>query len=71
MTDNDYIAEYVKEKFPRILGADFYFWKCCRMACELARAIGETINVFGKTVPEKREEAADDSAESAGSDNSN
>ena len=71
MSENDYIAEYVKEKFPRILGADFYVWKCCRMARELARAIGETFNVFGKTVPEEREEAADDSAESAGSDKSN
>ena len=71
MSENDYIAEYVKEKFPRILGADFYFWKCCRMACELARAIGEKISVFGKIVPEEREEAASDNTENSGSDNSN
>ena len=71
MTDNDYIAEYVKEKYPFILGVDFIFWKCRHMVAEIGRAIGESFNVFGKTVPEEREEAADDSAESAGSDNSN
>ena len=71
MTNNDYIAEYVKEKFPHILGADFFFWKCCRMVGELGRAIGESFNVFGKTVPEEREEAADDRIENSGSDNSN
>lgn len=26
MTENDYIAEYVKEKCPQILGADYELW---------------------------------------------
>lgn len=31
MTDNDYIAEYIKEKHPYILGLDFIIWKCGRV----------------------------------------
>ena len=31
MTDNDYIAEYIKEKHPNILGLDFAIWKGARI----------------------------------------
>lgn len=30
MTDNDYIAEYVKEKHNGLLGFDFAVWKMAR-----------------------------------------
>ena len=26
-SENDYIAEYIKEKHPSLLGADYAFWK--------------------------------------------
>ena len=32
MTENDYIAEYVKEKYSSILGVDFAIWKGVKMA---------------------------------------
>lgn len=32
MTENDYIAEYVKEKYSSILGVDFAIWKAAKMA---------------------------------------
>lgn len=30
MTENDYIAEYIREKYPRLLGIDFTIWKTRR-----------------------------------------
>lgn len=39
MTENDYIAEYIKEKFPQLLGVDFGFWK-------ISRKIGESFSVL-------------------------
>lgn len=47
MTDNDYIAQYIKEKHPSLLGFDFYIWKMCRV-------IGNTVGQIGdilKTIP--------------------
>ena len=41
MTDNDYIAEYVKERHSGILGFDFSIWKMARKITETAKAIGE------------------------------
>lgn len=32
MTENDYIAEYVKERHPGILGFDYAMWRAVRMA---------------------------------------
>ena len=31
MTNNDYIAEYVKEKCPNILGIEFALWKATKV----------------------------------------
>ena len=41
MTDNDYIAEYVKERHSGILGFDFAVWKMARKIIETAKAFGE------------------------------
>ena len=33
MTENDYIAEYIKERRPEIISSlDFVFWKLCKSA---------------------------------------
>lgn len=43
MTDNDYIAEYVKERHPYILGVDYGVWKMTKIITEAARQV---VNVF-------------------------
>lgn len=37
MTENDYIAEYVKEKYSGILGFDFAIWKAAKQLIEIGR----------------------------------
>ena len=49
MTDNDYIAEYVKERHSGILGFDFAIWKMAKKFIETAQAIGE---IFRDISPE-------------------
>ena len=44
MTDNDYIAEYVKEKHSNLLGLDFVMWVYERKLKETGRAIIESFN---------------------------
>lgn len=40
MNENDYIAEYVKEKYPKLIsGTDFMFWK-------ITKGISETVIAF-------------------------
>lgn len=34
-TENDYIAEYIREKYPRLLGIDFSLWKIARSFSEI------------------------------------
>lgn len=43
MTENDYIAEYVKEKHPGLLGANFAIWKFSRIAIEAVRLFQESM----------------------------
>ena len=52
MSDNDYIAEYIKEKYPTLLGFDFAMWKLGRRFSEalidMSKGIENTVNaVFG------------------------
>ena len=52
MSDNDYIAEYIKEKYPTLLGLDFAMWKFGRRFTEslidMSKGIENTVNaVFG------------------------
>ena len=37
MTENDYIAEYVKAKHPGLLGFDFALWKGTKKLIEIGR----------------------------------
>ena len=39
MTENDYIAEYIKERHPNILGINFAMWKIQRKLSEAAQNI--------------------------------
>lgn len=43
MTQNDYIAEYIKEKHPSLLGADFAIWKLGRTFAEAAKNITNSL----------------------------
>ncbi len=43
MTENDYIAEYVKEKHSGILGFDFAIWKAAKQLIEIGRNLA---NIF-------------------------
>lgn len=60
MSENDYIAEYIKEKYPRLLGVDFAIWKCGRAIQTMAQDI---IEVFKNMTPEEREEALREAAD--------
>lgn len=39
MTENDYIAEYIKERYPELLGFDYVLWRASRMAREYAQRL--------------------------------
>lgn len=41
MTENDYIAEYIKEKHASLLGFDFAFWKVLHVVKDTIRAIAD------------------------------
>ena len=50
-SENDYIAEYIREKYPRLLGMDFAIWKMPKL---LSNAIKDIANAF-KQINEKEE----------------
>ena len=39
MTNNDYIAEYVKERHPNILGSEFELWKAPKVIANALSSI--------------------------------
>ena len=43
MRENDYIAEFIKEKYPKLLGMDYTVWKMGRL---LGDAIGKVADAF-------------------------
>lgn len=43
MSENDYIAEYIKEKYPKLLGMDYTVWKMGRL---LGDCIGKIVDTF-------------------------
>lgn len=49
MTDNDYIAEYVKEYYPNILGVHYYFWR-------FGKSLKNVFEDFAKMFKRKQEE---------------
>ena len=42
-TENDYIAEYVKEKRPELLGIGFWIWKMGRILKETLDGVAESM----------------------------
>lgn len=56
MTDNDYIAEYVKERKPEVIRTrEFFEWKVARYAANAAREISD---LFAQFMNEDSKEAA-------------
>ena len=55
MTDNDYIAEYIREKYPSLLGFDFGLWKCVHI-------VGNALKDFANVLSEHSEEVDTDEA---------
>ena len=45
MSGNDYIAEYVRQKHPGLLGIDFTIWKAARMFENGIKAMGKLLKV--------------------------
>ena len=63
MTDNDYIAEYVKEKRPDVLkGRSFIEWKLARLVSNASKEIAQ---LFMQFLDEDLSEAAGDEEEKA------
>ena len=70
MTENDYIAEYIKERHSDLLGFEYAWWKVNRAASELAQRLASgfkkidwsKVVVTKETMETKAEseEAADD-----------
>lgn len=44
MTENDYIAEYVKERHPGILSVDYAAWRLARAISEFGISMREVIS---------------------------
>ncbi len=65
MNENDYIAEYVREKYPSILGVDFAFWKFKRL---IAQAANDIIGVFRAIPPEEIKKAMQEDKEMEGNE---
>lgn len=39
MTENDYIAEYIKERYPQLLGLDYALWRASKVVREYAQRL--------------------------------
>lgn len=60
MSENDYIAEYIKEKHPTLLGIEFGLWKFAKQITEAAKTIGQIFSGLsaediGKAIEEQSE----------------
>ena len=60
MTENDYIAEYVKEQHPSILGADYTLWRLRKMIINFGDALAKTIRTLPKEDLKRMMEEAED-----------
>ena len=56
MTENDYIAEYIKERHPGDLGFDFALWKVARKIREFGK---ELVEIFTPTEFKEESEVSD------------
>lgn len=57
MTENDYIAEYIKEKHASLLGFDFAMWKMWHMVKSFIRA---TADIVKTVIPEDLKKLTED-----------
>ena len=62
MTENDYIAEYVKEKCPQILGVDYKLWVFAKVCDGCLSKLADKLDKLTRTTIEATEE--DDDADS-------
>ena len=46
MSENDYIAEYIREKYPKLLGMDYTVWKMGRLMGDFLSRIADTLSGF-------------------------
>ena len=54
MTENDYIAEYVKEKRPELINSfDFFGWKLARMLANSLNGLTKALKDAIATLPEE------------------
>lgn len=68
MTENDYIAAYIKEKFPQLLGFDYALWRSSRVAREYAQrlvSIFENVDLSKSVTARETEETKAESEEAA------
>lgn len=66
MTENDYIAEYIKEKYPQLLGIDYALWRASRVAREYVQSLAsifEDVDWSKIAVTKKAEESKKESEE--------
>lgn len=77
MTNNDYIAQYIKEKYQSLLGFDFGIWKMCHVVGDTVREIADILKTIPsdelKKIMEDAEEESDletDDKEEGRNDNS-
>lgn len=60
MTENDYIAEYVREEHPGILGLDYAVWRLTRAISEFGISMREAISrISAKDLNRMMEEVED------------
>ena len=57
MTENDYIAEYIKERHPGVLGLDFAMWKMLKKFSEIGKELVEIFQSidFQQALAERQE----------------
>jgi len=60
MSENDYIAEYVKERHPGILTFDYAAWKLARSISEFGVAMKDIISKLSAEDLKKLEQEVDD-----------
>lgn len=60
MTENDYIAEYVREEHPGILGFDYAVWRLARAISEFGISMREAISRISAKDLQRMVEQEDD-----------
>lgn len=53
MSENDYIAEYIKEKYPALIGFDYAMWKLGRQYAEFVKDIAKGVTDIFNAINEE------------------